>query len=166
MLKPESVEAIQMSTPEEVLDTRTPEQIEQDLIKKHEQQALDAVNKMAPADIAASFFQQFYPLFKMRLAALSNKDARRVIDALVQWPLEDSNPKFNSDTAKEVFGLGIRLIDAKTIMRDTVEMEQIEQRKKDLDNNQEMGDNTHVAEQPQITSEFTKGEESDIKENE
>lgn len=159
MLKPETVQAVEMSTPEEVLDTRSPEEIERDLVQQHEQQALDAVNRMAPADVAASFFSQFYPLFKMRLSSLSNKDARRVIDALVQWPLEDSNPKFNSDTAAEVFGLGIRLIDAKTIMRDTVEMEQIEQRKKDLDNNQNLGDNTQV-ETPQITNEFTQGEEA------
>lgn len=155
MLKPESVEPVEMSTPEEVLDTRSPEEIEQEMVRNHEKAALEAANKLTPADQASIFFQNFYPMFKQRLTVLSNKDARRLIDAIVQWPLEDENPKFNSDTAREVFTLGIRLLEAKTIMRNTVELENMQ---KILDSQQNLGDNTPVAE-VSVTEEFIKENE-------
>jgi hypothetical protein len=156
MIKPESVEAIQMSTPEEVLDTRSPKEIEEELIRKHEESALKAASKISPADQASIFFQNFYPMFKSRLGFLSNKDARRVIDAIVQWPLEEENPKFNSDIAEEVFVLGTRLLDAKMIMRNTVELEQMQNV---LDKKQETGDNPKTSEGVEITSEFIKENE-------
>lgn len=156
MLKPEVVESVQMSTPEEVLDTRSPEEIERELVRKHEEAALEAASKLSPADQASIFFQNFYPMFKSRLSALSNKDARRVIDAIVQWPLEEENPKFNSNTAEEVFVLGTRLLDAKMIMRNVVELEQMQ---KALDKQNETGDNTQVPEGAEISSEFIKENE-------
>ena len=159
----EPQQVVEMSSVEEVLDTRTPEEIEQELIKKHEEQALNSVNRMSPADISAVFFQNYYPMFKQALSTLSNKEARRVIDALVQWPLEDANPLFKTKEAQTVFALGIRLIDAKTIMRDTVELEQMQQaQEKELDKTQESGDNISVTD-----SQFVKGDNADnlIKEN-
>lgn len=78
---------------------------------------------MPVEDVAAHFFQMYYPIYRQLLSGLSNKDARRVAEHVVQWPLEDENPKFNDEKAKQAFQVGVRLIDCKMIMKTFVEME-------------------------------------------
>lgn len=124
------------------LETRTQEEIVNDMVKAEEEAAMKRAEQLSPADMSSQFFMQFWPMYRQRVATLSNKDARRVLEAIVQWPLEDETPKFNSQAAKEAFSLGTRLIDAKTIMRDTVELEMMQ---KNLEKKEqfEKGENTN-----------------------
>lgn len=131
-LTPEQ-EALVKATQEELattgtLETRTQEQITEDLIKAEELSALKKAAEMGPAEMSEKFFRTFWPLYRQKVSGLSNKAARRVLEALVQWPLEDEEPVFKSEDEKAAFGLGIRLIDSKTIIRDTVELEMLQKR--------------------------------------
>lgn len=116
-----------VTSTKEVVDKRTPAEIEAEMIEQSNREALEASKNMKPADMAANFFSRFYGEFKNRVGTLSNKEARRLADALVQFPLHDNNPHFSSSAGKEAFGLGLRLIDAKLIMRETVHMEEREE---------------------------------------
>lgn len=96
-----------------------PDEIERELLKKANEQ----IGNAKPEDIASQFFQMYFPRYQSLLGGLSNKDARRVAEHVVQWPLHDENPKFNDDAAEEAFKIGVRLLDAKMIMRNIVEIE-------------------------------------------
>jgi hypothetical protein len=80
---------------------------------------------MDPGKSAAFYFMQLWPLYKERVKGLSNKEARRLAEAVVQWPLEDEHPKFSTKEGAEAFSLGVRLIDCKTIVRDAYELERL-----------------------------------------
>ena len=98
-----------------------PVQVEKELTDQY----IEMQKNMQPADVAAHFFQMFYPKYKQLLSGLSNKDARRVAEHVVQWPLHDSDPKFNDENAKQAFQVGVRLLDCKFIMKSVVEMERL-----------------------------------------
>lgn len=140
-----------------ILETRSASEVERDMLDREQKAINDRVNNMSAADISAIAFNQFYPMFASKVNTLSNKDARRLAIALVQWPLIDENPHFHSQAAKEAFSLGMRLIDAKTIMRDTIEMEYME---KNLDKQPETGDNQVEEILQNVETEFTKEEET------
>jgi DNA-binding HxlR family transcriptional regulator len=108
-----------------VLETRTQEQIVEDMRKAEEESAIRKAEQMSPADMSAQFWMQFWPMYQANIATLSNKDCKRVLEAIVQWPLENEKPTFNSKQARDAFAIGLRLIDSKTIMRDTVELEML-----------------------------------------
>lgn len=80
----------------------------------------------SPEDIAANFFKAYYPTYKLLVGKLNKKDAVRLADALVAWPLEIDNPKFFNDEAKRAFWIANQLIDCKLIMRSAVEIEQMQ----------------------------------------
>lgn len=115
--------ALPEDKPQEVehFDLVDPVEVERDLTAKF----VEMQENMPPADVAAHFFQMFYPKYKQLLSGLSNKDARRVAEHVVQWPLEVSDPKFNDPKAREAFQVGVRLLDCKFIMKSVVEMERI-----------------------------------------
>lgn len=96
-----------------------PNQVEKELTEEF----IKAQENMPAHDVAAHFFQMYYPVYVQLLNGLSNKDARRVAQHVVQWPLEDENPHFNDEKAKQAFAVGIRLNDCKMIMKTFVEME-------------------------------------------
>lgn len=118
-----SIKIENASTVEEVLDTRRPEEIEQELLKKEEQSAIDAIAKRPPEEIAAHFFSIVYPIFKSKLQGLMAKDAKLVIEALVGFPVELTNPTFRNEVSEQVFSLGSRLLDAKFIMQQAFELD-------------------------------------------
>lgn len=101
----------------------TAEEIEKHLIE----QARKEFENAKPEDVATRFFEMYYPLFKGYLSGLSNKDARRLADHLVQYPLKDQNPKFNDDKAREAFQIGQRLLEAKRIMANVVHLENMQE---------------------------------------
>lgn len=111
------------SSPEEVLDTRSPEEIEKELLEKEQKETIEAIANRPVEEIAAQFFAIVYPLFKSKLQGLMAKDAKQVIDALVAFPIEVSNPQFRNEVSEQVFSLGSRLLDAKFIMQQAVEMD-------------------------------------------
>jgi hypothetical protein len=103
------------------------DQVEKDLINQFQEMQ----QNMPAEDVAAYFFQYYMPIYRQLLARLSNKDARRVAEHVVQWPLVEDKPKFNEENAKQAFAVGIRLIDCKMIMRSHVEMERFKKIEED-----------------------------------
>ncbi len=91
------------------------------------QQQIDTIAennaKLSPEEIAANFFRQHYPSYKVLIGKLNKKDALRLADALVGWPLEVSDPNFYSKDAKHAFLIANQLLDCKLIMRSAVELE-------------------------------------------
>jgi hypothetical protein len=76
-----------------------------------------------PEDIAATFFKAYYPSYKLLVKKLNKKDAVRLADALVAWPLEMDEPNFFSKEAKQAFWIANQLIDCKLVMRSSDEMD-------------------------------------------
>ncbi len=123
-VEPETLKVVE-SQFDKVFDPRTPEEIAKEFQDKEEAAAFERAKNQKPEDTASWFFQMIWPRYKERVAKLSNKEARRVLEAIVQWPLIDDRPTFSTEEGKEAFSLGSRLIDAKTIMRDVVELEKL-----------------------------------------
>jgi hypothetical protein len=92
------------------LTTLTPEQVEQQLIKE-QQPTFD------PMDASAHVFQSYLPKYKQVVAQLSNKQARRVLNALIEVPLNEKPYKHNSQLEKAAFLLGDRLLQARWTMQ-------------------------------------------------
>lgn len=149
------VQVANASKPEDVLDTRTPEEIELDLLRRQEQDAIDAISKLPPEEIAGQFYEAVEPLFTARVDGLMARGAKEVIRALIQWPLRQDKPVFSTKAAEETFSLGLRLLDAKFIILQAAQMdEKILVDKKTEENNtevQELLDN--------VETEFKQGEE-------
>ena len=78
---------------------------------------------LAPEEIAATFFKNYYPTYKLLISKLNKKDAIRLSDALIGWPLEVDEPKFFNNDAKRAFWIGNQLLDCKLIMRSAVEID-------------------------------------------
>lgn len=134
---------------DQVLDTRSPSEIEAELVKQSEQASIDAAANMSPADRASMFFQAIYPQFEHKLHGLSKKELVRVCAAIVHYPLEDLMPK--TDGGDHIFQMGTRLVDAKLIMRETIAMEHLEDLKKREAEAKELADTSTVT--------FEQGEE-------
>ena len=77
------------------------------------------------ADKTAMDFKIMLPLFKRHIAVLSNKAKDRVINAVLEYPLYDREPIFQSAKEKDLFDIGLRLIDAKTVMIQAVYEERL-----------------------------------------
>lgn len=109
------------------------EQIESTATDISQEELLQEVQDVAqmnanrsPEEIAANFFAEYYPPYKILIEKLNRKDALRLADALVAWPLEVQNPKFASSDGYNAFRLALSLIDCKMIMRSAVEMENMQ----------------------------------------
>lgn len=110
----------------------------------------DVVNEN-PEEVASMFFTMYLPRFFTQVDTLSNKDLRRLVKALVECPLNDSPYKFHSDTAKEAFVTGLRLLEAKQsmilhVMSEEQNLEQLYQAANSevdtsLDNKEEVDEN-------------------------
>jgi len=73
------------------------------------------------ADQAASMvFKYYWPQYQLLVSKLSNKDARRLNEAVVGFPLEVVDKNFYSTEAKEAFKLAKTLMDAKFILQQKV----------------------------------------------
>jgi len=143
------------STPEEVLDTRSPAEIEAELMKKAEQDAIDAISAQPPEVVAGQFFRMVYPMYQARVQGLMAKDAKEVLDALISWPLERENIIFRSEAVESVFSLGTRLLDAKFIILQAAQMDE----KIALDKASEAGDtSTTEAVLASVQTSFEQGE--------
>jgi hypothetical protein len=110
------------SAPEEVLDTRSPLEIEAELLKQQEKEALEAVAKLPPDVIAAQYFRMLFPLYRDKVHGLNAKQAKRVLHSLVLYPLENDAARLESKVEQEAFTLGSRLLDAKFIIVQSAEI--------------------------------------------
>lgn len=100
--------------------------ISQEELIKDAQEVAELNAKRSPEEIAAGFFMQYYPSYKVLLGKLNRKDAMRLADALVAWPLEVEKPKFANSDGYTAFRLGLQLLDCKMVMRNVVEMENMQ----------------------------------------
>jgi hypothetical protein len=80
------------------------------LVEKLQQQ-------IKPEQAAEMVFRYYWPQYKNLVSGLSNKDARRLNEAVIGYPLEVLNKNFFSKEAKEAFHLAKVLLDAKFILQ-------------------------------------------------
>lgn len=76
--------------------------------------------QIKPEQAAEMVFKYYWPQYKSLVSSLSNKDARRLNEALVGYPLEVTNKNFFSKEAKEAFALAKTLMDAKFVIAQAV----------------------------------------------
>ncbi len=81
--------------------------------------------QIKPDQAASMVFQYYWPQYRSLVSKLSNKDARRLNEALVGFPLEVTDKNFYSTDAKEAFKLAKTLMDAKFILQQKVIAEAI-----------------------------------------
>jgi hypothetical protein len=82
-------------------------------------------DQIKPDQAASMVFQYYWPQYRSLVSKLSNKDARRLNEALVGFPLEVTDKNFYSTEAKEAFKLAKTLMDAKFILQQKVITEAI-----------------------------------------
>lgn len=80
-------------------------------------------------DQAAKTYSELVPIWKRLRGTLSSKAKDRVMDAIMQWPLQDEAPKFQSGKEMELFKLGCTILDCKTIMVSAVFEERMKREK-------------------------------------
>ena len=73
--------------------------------------------QIKPEQAAEMVFRYYWPQYKNLVSGLSNKDARRLNEAVIGYPLEVLNKNFFSKEAKEAFHLAKVLLDAKFILQ-------------------------------------------------
>lgn len=93
-------------------------QLEQEMIKQAE------INQTPPEEVAAAMFNLYLPRFQMMVDKLSNKSLRRVLKALIEYPLVEEDFKFSGELEKETFLVAENLILAKVMMINHTLMEQ------------------------------------------
>jgi hypothetical protein len=106
---------------------------------------------VAPEDQAASTFHSMLPIWKRIRSTMSAKAKDRVMDAIIEWPLNEKIPKFQNKKEFELFKLGLTLLDCKSIMVSSVVQEKMKKNKEvstevsdELNNNQEQKENLNV----------------------
>lgn len=116
------------STPDEVLDTRTPEEIEAAFLKQAEDEATRIAENRDPAETAAIMFHMFYPKFKGLTMGLSNKELRRLVTALIGrgHTSEPDVPKFHDKNTGQAYKMGLELLQAKFMMIQRLELNALE----------------------------------------
>lgn len=108
------IEATQSNTATEEQVKETTEQ----LIKQTQ-------DNLKPDEAASMVFKYYWPQYRSLVSKLSNKDARRLNEAVIGFPLEVTDRNFYSTEAKEAFKLAKTLMDAKFILQQKVISEAI-----------------------------------------
>ena len=98
---------------------------EQQVKETTEQLIAQAQKDIKPDEAAGMVFKYYWPQYQRLVSSLSNKDARRLNEALVGYPLEVTDKNFYSTDAKEAFKLAKTLMDAKFILQQKVISEAI-----------------------------------------
>lgn len=82
-----------------------------------EQQMLNLADSNAtpPEEVASAMFNLYLPRFQLMVSKLSNKSLKRVLKALIEYPLVEEDFKF-SEMEKETFLIAENLIIAKVMM--------------------------------------------------
>lgn len=91
------------------MDGNEARNLEQEMI------AQEQFNQTPPEEVAATMFNLYLPRFQMLVGKLSNKSLRRVLKALVEYPLVEEEYKL-SEQEKDVFLVAENLILAKVMM--------------------------------------------------
>lgn len=127
------------SSPEETLETRSPEEVEKAALEA-ERNALENMAKVSPETLGRTTFERGFPEFQRIVAKLSSTELRKLAINLVQYPMLNQNPSFNDAQGREALMLGDMLIYAKYMIAAAREADLF---KKNLDNSPEVGDNSN-----------------------
>ena len=86
--------------------------------KEIERQMLEEAKKRTedPAETAAMVYTMYRPEFLSRCRKLSSRARARVLEMLVQYPLNGETIKFTSELEKEVYFLADSMIQAKFVL--------------------------------------------------
>lgn len=87
----------------------------------------EAQENMKPEQAAELVYRYYWPRYRMLVSHLSNKDSRRLNEAVVGYPLEVTNKNFFSKEAKEAFDVAKTLMDAKFILQQKVLADRIKE---------------------------------------
>lgn len=141
--------APEASTPEEVLDTRSPEEIEAAFLKQAEDDARAMAENRPPEETAAIMFHMFYPQWKSLLIGLSNKELRRLVQGLVGkgHSSEPAVPKFTDQRTGTAYKLGLELMAAKFMMIQKIELDAFEKAQNDKQQAQELAAQAVITEE-------------------
>lgn len=82
-------------------------------------------------DQAANTYHNLIPIWRRLSDSLSKKALIRVVDAVMEWPLQDKAPKFVDGKEMEAFKIGCTILDCKTIMISSVFEEKMRKEKAD-----------------------------------
>jgi hypothetical protein len=87
--------------------------------KEVEQYMLDMAQRRAedPAEMAATAFAMYSPMYKGIAPKLSKRSLRRILDYLILYPLEKDNVRAANEAEKSVMQIANFLIEAKFIMQ-------------------------------------------------
>lgn len=80
-------------------------------------QLLAQQGNIKPEKAAEMVFSHYYPKYVSLISGLSNKNSRRLNEALIGFPLELSSMKFSESNATEAFELAKILIDSRFILQ-------------------------------------------------
>lgn len=108
-----------------VFDSRPPEEIAAEIKANEEKIAFEKAKNMKPEDMAAHIYGMFLPHYLTAVSRLSLKEARRVLDGLIEYPLNVDKVDCKTEDGKNAFALGMRLLEAKNIMIASVEMDKM-----------------------------------------
>lgn len=93
-------------------------QLEQEMIEQQK------ATQTPPEEVAATMFNLYLPRFQLMVDKLSNKSLKRVLRALIEYPLVEEETKFSTNMEKETFLVAENLILAKIMMINHTLMEQ------------------------------------------
>lgn len=105
--------------------TQTNTATEEQVKETTEQLIKQTQDNLKPDEAASMVFKYYWPQYRTLVSKLSNKDARRLNEAVVGFPLEVTDKNFYSTDAKEAFKLAKTLMDAKFILQQKVISEAI-----------------------------------------
>lgn len=69
-----------------------------------------------PEELASTMFAMYFPRYVANVDQLSSNSLRRLVKALVGYPLEDFTVKSSNKLESEAFAIGRALLDAKMMM--------------------------------------------------
>lgn len=98
---------------EEITETQPlydPREVERQMIEDAQNRAQD------PAETAAMVYTMYRAQYLARVDKLSGRAKSRVLNMLVQYPLNGENIKFTSDLEKEVYFLADSMIQSKFVL--------------------------------------------------
>lgn len=106
-LSEEVKQAMESSAQQAPLD---PAQVEKEMLEEAKKATDD------PEEVASMLFTLYLPRYFSLVEGLSSNAMRRMLKALVEYPLNDKNYMHSSPKEKEAFNIGLRLLDAKYVM--------------------------------------------------
>jgi hypothetical protein len=89
-----------------------PKKIEEQLLQHAHQKSLSE----DPEEVAAALFTLYMPMFIGGVEKLSNKQCKRILRALIETPLMDVPYSPQAQLERDIFNIGLRLLDAKYLM--------------------------------------------------